>query len=234
MVVELYTKHRTLKNLPVYEDTNGYVLDHETINDLFTSYLNEVNKQDWSQEILQEEQERFKQELEHAKQELLNIVIDADELRHYLRRPEPGPTIQKYTHIKDELGLRLVEYVQTIESVLHDDHDYTEWDMAELASTNQQRQVLNKNNPFADITIQTQQYITPDSEGNFQTLSFMTGYTMTKLDVNDQYAIALQPGFKVTKSTNRTTFNNDSNIAMDNTLTTPMPEKRNERDLIYI
>ena len=96
------------------------------------------------------------------------------------------------------------------------------------------RKVLNKHNPFADITIQNQQFLFADDDG-FKTLSFTTGYTMTKIAGEDNDAIiALQPGFKISKSTDRQSLNQKSDIAMDDTLTTPVKESSNDIELIYL
>lgn len=94
--------------------------------------------------------------------------------------------------------------------------------------------VLNKNNPFADITIKNQQYLYSDGQ-QFQTLAFTTGHTLTKLQTqDDKVALALQPGFKISKTVERKSINESKSITIDDTLSTPLADLDNERELFYI
>lgn len=81
-------------------------------------------------------------------------------------------------------------------------------------------QVLNHHNPFADISIEEQQFIYGSVLGQFETLGLTTSHTMTKIakDTEKSY-MALQPGFKIKKSRNLTK-KEKQDVLFDDTLTT--------------
>lgn len=91
--------------------------------------------------------------------------------------------------------------------------------------------VLNHNNPFADISIQEQQFIYGSIMGQFETLGLTTSHTLTRVakDTERSY-IALQPGFKIKKSKGMTS-KKKQDILFDDTLTTEITQND---DNVYV
>lgn len=93
------------------------------------------------------------------------------------------------------------------------------------------RMVLNRNNPFADVSIEDQTFLYASDDGGFKTLELNTSYTMTRAQKNEERSfLALQPGFKI-RTSSRIDGRSESDITFDDTLTTEIAQ---DDDKVYI
>lgn len=96
----------------------------------------------------------------------------------------------------------------------------------------QARYVLNKNNPFSDIAIENNQFLYATDKGQFNTLSFVTNQTLTKVTQSESSYLALIPSFKVQKTV--TPFDVTDDITIDDTVSTPIAENNSNKIMLYI
>lgn len=61
------------------------------------------------------------------------------------------------------------------------------------------RQILNRRNPFADVTIKSQQFFYKTGDGGTETLFFNTNNIMERTERNGRDMFSMRPGFLVTK-----------------------------------
>lgn len=99
-------------------------------------------------------------------------------------------------------------------------------------STNQteRKTILNKNNPFAEVVIENSSFLYPTKSG-YSVLSFNTNRHLIKQETEDGHFYAVVPGFKVSKSQQRI---NTTNIVASDSVSTPLPTKKDEKQIIYI
>ena len=159
------------------------------------------------------------------------LRVPAEEFNEYLRKSTEGSNIRKYRALKMKLKYAMIPFAHLDDRRIDDD-DYQTLDPTTQSKSGQKNIILNRHNPFSDITIQNQEFIYPDTSGKFQTLQFNVGYTMAKIDNETTASVVLQPDFKITKSNERDQVANT--ITMDNSITTQMPETQGELELLYI
>lgn len=91
--------------------------------------------------------------------------------------------------------------------------------------------VLNHNNPFADISIQNQQFIYASDVDQFGTLSLNTSHTVTRIQHDeDKSYLVMQPGFKI-KTTNAIQMVSPQEVIFDDELTSELAQ---QDDKIYV
>lgn len=91
--------------------------------------------------------------------------------------------------------------------------------------------VLNHNNPFADISIQNQQFIYASDVDQFGTLSLNTSHTVTRIQHDeDKSYLVMQPGFKI-KTTNAIQMVSPQEVVFDDELTSELAQ---QDDKIYV
>lgn len=100
--------------------------------------------------------------------------------------------------------------------------------------------VLNRNNPFADVSIRDQQFIYAADYNRFNSLELNTSHTLARTQkTEDESFIALYPGFKIKNSqkidgsTHSSTKSDLSEVSFDDTLTTQLAQ-RDEHTYIYL
>lgn len=167
---------------------------------------------------------------EQFKTSLRALRLPVNEVRLYQHKNTKGEGIEEYERIKNRLKYAMVP-------MLHQRLNYGRKPYPLIsengpAQAGNQKTILNHNNPFADITIENQSFIYPGDDGTYQTLQFHTGYTMSKVEDETSCAVVLQPDFKISKTEDRDIVHNT--ITMDNTITTKLPDKQGEQELIYI
>lgn len=176
--------------------------------------------------------------------ESLNIL--KSDLDKWILNKELAGTMIEYQNIIDNLlaNITLFSYLQTTNSHIDIDEEenriilnYSRYYIANLSSRQTTRQsgatnyVLNRNNPFADISIKDQQFIFASDYNRFNSLELNTSHTLTRVQKNeDQSFIALQPGFKIRK-TSDIGANIQSDISFDDTLSTEIAQND---DHIYV
>ena len=167
---------------------------------------------------------------EQFKTSLRALRLPVNEVRLYQHKNTKGEGIEEYERIKSRLKYAMVPMLY---QRLNDSRKpYPLIRENGPAQTGNQKTILNHNNPFADITIENQSFIYPGDDGTYQTLQFHTGYTMSKVEDETSCAVVLQPDFKISKTEERDSVRNT--ITMDNTITTKLPDKQGEQELIYI
>lgn len=173
----------------------------------------------------------FVRDYNQFKADLSELRIPTDEFDLYLKKAVIGKNIQKYFTIKETLKYAIIPILHAGDRIDRDSyHDYTE--NTTSTTTKSDITILNHRNPFADITIENQEFLYPDTDGKYQTLQFNVGYTMSKIEDENSAAIVMQPDFKITKKLDRNTVENT--ITMDDTITTPMPDSQGDMELLYI
>lgn len=167
---------------------------------------------------------------EQFKTSLRELRLPVNEVRLYQRKNTKGEGIEQYEQIKRHLKYAMIPMLHQRRTI--DQKPYPLIGKDGTAQTINQKTILNHNNPFADITIENQAFIYPGDDGTYQTLQFHTGYTMSKVEDETSCAVVLQPDFKISKTEERDIVRNT--ITMDNTITTKLPDKQGEQELIYI
>ena len=233
---ELLSIYRDISVMPFYAEHDQYHVDMSSLTQV-DRRIDNFYRQSLRDRPMHNEMENivgalaiFINEYLKFKNDLRSLSIAKDDFFAYMRQSKAQGGVLTYFDIKERLRYAIIP-------VLHID----DFNIAvtrpvftlENESVHQSHNViLNHKNPFADINIQNQEFIYPDSKGKFQTLRFNVGYTMGKLDMNEKHAVVLQPDFKISKTSERN--NNTSTITMDDTITTPMPEQQDGRELLYI
>lgn len=175
---------------------------------------------------------RLSAQYDEFKADIDDLRIPAEEFNEYLRKSTEGPNIRKYRAVKTKLKYAMIPFAHLDDRPVSEDN-YNNLDARNTQNTTGQKNIiLNRNNPFSDITIQNQEFIYPDTSGKFQTLQFNVGYTMAKIDNETTASVILQPDFKITKSNERDQIANT--ITMDNSITTQMPDTQGDLELLYI
>ena len=179
-----------MHQIPVVEDNGVYVFDKDTVDKLFTE-LDDAEYRDWKA----------------IKDALLNIRISTADLEALVGDNKP---IIEYEEWKSKFN----------EYVINQRYRTTEVDIDDRQTTSRKRKVLNKNNPFAAVSITTQSFLT-----------FTTNRHFIKKELDDGLIYATVPGFKVSRHTSRDHI--ETMIASDS-VSSPLPEISNEKKLIYI
>lgn len=232
---------QSVKQLPLKEEDGFYKFHEETLE----NYISKINEATGalledvdSQSPTFTELNRVANLLDNMKTELLSIRIPKAEITNYLKSKEKSDNIEHYKDIREDVKIELLEIVDTCEE--HEEQYNHNWrdasnpfNYSQKSSANT-RLVLHRDNPFADVSIETQQFLYPDDTGQFQTLSFKTGHTLSKQERDDKEFLVLQPGFKVSRSTSRMLLTADNTISIDDSISTQLPESYDDDELIYI
>lgn len=150
--------------------------------------------------------------LDKAKKELEAIVVSEDEyLGWTVHQKEKGGIKQYHDAIHNlSIGLLLLTIDKKAESVTGDGTEednvfYGHRDISSLYTLQRNQSpegakcVLNRNNPFADVTIKSQQYYYKTADGDTETLFFNTNNIVEKVDKNGHDMLTMRPGFTVSK-----------------------------------
>lgn len=175
---------------------------------------------------------RFEARYDEFKADIDALRIPEEEFNKYLRKRTEGPNIRKYKALKKKLKYAMIPFAHLNDQPIDDINCHTLDSTDNKSNPGQKNIILNRHNPFSDITIQNQEFIYPDTSGNFQTLQFNVGYTMTKIENETTASVVLQPDFKITKSNDRDQIVNT--ITMDNSITSQMPDSQGDLELLYI
>ena len=229
---------QSVKQLPLKEEDGFYKFHEETLE----NYISKINEATGalledvdSESATVTELNRVANLLDNMKTELLSIRIPKAEITNYLKSKEKSDNIEHYKDIREDVKIELLEIVDTCEEQYNTNRrgSSNPLNNSEKSPANT-RLVLHRDNPFADVSIETQQFLYPDDTGQFQTLSFKTGHTLSKQERDDKEFLVLQPGFKVSRSTSRMLLTADNTISIDDSISTQLPESYDDDELIYI
>ena len=100
-------------------------------------------------------------------------------------------------------------------------------------SSNTSDYVLNRKNPFADVSIRNQRFIYASDYDRFNALELRTSRQITKTDKDDDRSfVTLQPGFNIRNSP-KVEGGAKSNIRFDDTLTTELTQD-DDKTYVYL
>ena len=107
------------------------------------------------------------------------------------------------------------------------------YEKSQNEETKSSQKVLNRKNPFADISIKEQSFIYGSSYGQFETLRMTTSHMVTKVENDTETSfISMQPGFKIQKEHDCIVKESPS-VIFDDTLSSKMADD-DEECYVYI
>lgn len=238
---EIKKTHKKLSLMAFVQDGDDYIVDENNIlkiEDEIKDYCQAVK--DYVGDLsaiagypyAREAADNLLEAYEQFKTSLRELRLPVNEVRLYQRKNTKGEGIEQYEQIKRHLKYAMIPMLHQRQTFGQRRQPYPLINKDGPAQTRNQKTILNHNNPFADITIENQSFIYPGDDGTYQTLQFHTGYTMSKVEDETSCAVVLQPDFKISKTEERDSVRNT--ITMDNTITTKLPDKQGEQELIYI
>lgn len=91
--------------------------------------------------------------------------------------------------------------------------------------------VLNRNNPFADITIESQRYLIKNESGKLKMLQFSKTHELSYLETPEYHGLILKPTFKVQNY--NPTLREISSITLDDSISKELPKDLGDNIQIY-
>lgn len=91
--------------------------------------------------------------------------------------------------------------------------------------------VLNRNNPFADITIESQRYLIKNESGELKMLQFSKTHELSYLETPERHGLILKPTFKVQNY--NPTLREISSITLDDSISKELPKDLGDNIQIY-
>lgn len=91
--------------------------------------------------------------------------------------------------------------------------------------------VLNRNNPFADITIESQRYLIKNKSGELKMLQFSKTHELSYLETPEHHGLILKPTFKVQNY--NPTLREISSITLDDSISKELPKDLGDNIQIY-
>ena len=91
--------------------------------------------------------------------------------------------------------------------------------------------VLNRNNPFADITIESQRYLIKNESGELKMLQFSKTHELSYLETPEHHGLILKPTFKVQNY--NPTLREISSITLDDSISKELPKDLGDNIQIY-
>lgn len=91
--------------------------------------------------------------------------------------------------------------------------------------------VLNRNNPFADITIESQRYLIKNESGELKMLQFSKTHELSYLETPEYHGLILKPTFKVQNY--NPTLREISSITLDDSISKELPKDLGDNIQIY-
>lgn len=242
-------------SLPFYQDGNKYkyakhLLTNEGTSSKYLEFL-ETNPETiiYPTGVQYDEYLKFFNESINS---LTEIEISQQEYEDWLFNQEESKEINKYKDIIHSIHgeLNRLSYIEVLGDYFPQETDSQAFDKVlsyggdrgssiltdinEATEINNGRgmgqKVLNKNNPFADVSIEDQKFLYATDTGSFKVLELNTSYTLTNIQKDDEKSfLALQPGFKI-RISSKLSEDQASDIVFDDTLTTEIAQD----DKVYI
>ena len=158
---------------------------------------------EWVYDLDNDEDSREKlRECDHGKEAVTFFDTEKEYLDWTVHKKESGG-VKQYHDIIRELGMRLLMLTidETADDILKEEHLGAEtlYTMNHNESENKTKCVLNRHNPFADVTIKSQQFYYKTASGGTETLFFNTNNIVEKKDKNGTDMLTMRPGFTVSK-----------------------------------
>ena len=224
---EVQTATDNLSTVAFYRSNSSYVIDENSLNHALIRAKDLFDRVDG---IYQDTPEfkQAKNDFQTFKQKMLATKIPAKEFESYLNTHVKSKTIINFLKLRDSLTLIFLPFISFDYPDTIADHDQLDHQKDETPDD----YVLNHHNPFADVKIDNQAFLYPDLEGNFHTLAFNNGMTLTCVQNANGNSLALRPNFKVAKSKKIIDLSQPINV--DDSVSSLLPEKRDQHVLYYL
>ena len=187
---------KALKAVPFAKTDRGYQ---------FADWVYELNKKETDQEMLLSSPHGQAAALlvEKAKEDLKNVVISEEDYAQWAVYRKESASIALYHKILNDLNISLflLSVSVNMEDVKNDSHK-TERSIYEGyhgSGSSKKKTILNRNNPFADISIKSQQFFYKTEDGSVETLCFDTNSIIEKADRNGKNMFTMRPSFQISK-----------------------------------
>lgn len=172
--------------------------------------------------------------LEKAKADLEAIVVTEDDYLGWTVYKKDAGGIAQYHKVIHGLSIALLMLAidvtaESIDAGKHKD-EASFYGIQTVNTSNAVKQVLNRHNPFADVTIKGQQFFYKTADGNTETLFFDTNDIVEKTDKNGRDMLAMRPSFSVTKE-HGVVRRPMQKVTFSNSMTEPIV---GDKDHIYI
>lgn len=216
-----------LSTVAFYHSGSSYVIDENSLNHALIRAKDLFDRVDGVYQAAPEFKQA-KNDFQTFKQKMLATKIPAKEFESYLNTHVKSKTIINFLKLRDSLTLIFLPFISFDYPDTVADHNQLDHQKDETPDD----YVLNHHNPFADVKIDNQAFLYPDLEGNFHTLAFNNGMTLTCVQNANGNSLALRPNFKVAKSKKIIDLSQPINV--DDSVSSLLPEKRDQHVLYYL
>lgn len=216
-----------LSTVAFYHSGSSYVIDENSLNHALIRAKDLFDNVDGVYQTTPEFKQA-KNDFQTFKQKMLATKIPAKEFESYLNTHVKSKTIINFLKLRDSLTLIFLPFISFDYPDTVADHNQLDHQKDETPDD----YVLNHHNPFADVKIDNQAFLYPDLEGNFHTLAFNNGMTLTCVQNANGNSLALRPNFKVAKSKKIIDLSQPINV--DDSVSSLLPEKRDQHVLYYL
>lgn len=185
-----------LRKIPFAKTDDGY---------RFAYWVYNLNDDESKHKALEESlhAKEAMQLLEKAKEDLMAILVTEDDYLGWTVHKKEAGGIAQYHKVMHDLSISLLMLTIncTADTVAESKHmpEGFFYNVHNADTNNGTKQVLNRHNPFADVTIKSQQFFYKTADGSTETLFFNTNDIVEKLDKNGKDMLTMRPGFSVTK-----------------------------------
>ncbi len=125
----------------------------------------------------------------------------------------------------DALDVKNPLAIQYTDTVIYEDKQAVWEQQMQIKKCHSKKMVLNRNNPFADISIEQQQFPYGSVMGEFEVLGLTTSHTVTRVAKSAETSyLALQPGFKIRKTKKVRTGSSGQNVLFDDTISAELAQ----------
>lgn len=141
--------------------------------------------------------------IEDAKAALEDIVVSEDDYLGWTVHRKDAGGIAQYHKVIEDLSMNLLmlainNSAEQIQKLQHNSEKYF-YGITSTESNDVTKRILNRHNPFADVTIKSQQFFYKTVDGSTETLFFNTNNIVENVDKNGRNMLTMRPGFSVTK-----------------------------------
>lgn len=224
---EVQTATDNLSTVAFYRSGLYYVIDENSLNHALIRAKDLFDRVDGVYQA-KPEFKQAKNDFQTFKQKMLATKIPAKEFESYLNTHVKSKTIINFLKLRDSLTLIFLPFISFGYPATVTDH----YQLDNQKDETPDDYVLNHHNPFADVKIDNQAFLYPDLEGNFHTLAFNNGMTLTCVQNANGNSLALRPNFKVAKSKKIIDLSQPINV--DDSVSSLLPEKRDQHVLYYL
>ena len=187
---------KALRAVPFAKTDQGYQ---------FADWIYELNKKEGEQkELLASEHGKEAAALiQKAVEDLKAVTVTEDDYAQWtIYKKETGGVILYHEILKNLKVSMFLLAVPENPAAVRQRTDHTKekdlygWRRQESSVA---KKILNRNNPFSDISIKSQQFFYKTEDGATETLCFDTNHIVEKADRNGQSLFTMRPSFQVSR-----------------------------------